>query len=90
MPVSRPGPIVVDASVLAANGTTIDRLARQELAARRRGRQIVLRDASVELARLISFAGLESVLRIEPRGKAEQREEPLGVEEEGQLADPTG
>jgi anti-anti-sigma regulatory factor len=66
MPVC-PGLIVVDASSLAPTATTIDQIARQFLEARRRGRRIRLRGASVELERLIRFAGLAEVLRIEPR-----------------------
>ena len=34
------------------------------------------------------FAGLEDVLLLEPLGEAEQREQPLRVEEERQLGDP--
>jgi hypothetical protein len=83
-----PAGIVVDAAVLAPTGATVDRLARQQLAARRAGRHIRLRGASVDLERLIAFAGLDRVLCVEPRGQAEQREEPLGVEKERQLLDP--
>jgi anti-anti-sigma regulatory factor len=87
MPVC-PGLIVVDASSLAPTAATIDRIARQHLDARRRGGRIRLRGASVDLERLIQLAGLAEVLRIEPRRQPEQREEPLGVEKERQLADP--
>ena len=44
--------------------------------------------AEPELRELASFAGLTGVLRLEPRRQAEEREEPLGVEEERQLHDP--
>ena len=83
-----PAGIVVDAAVLAADGAALDLLARRQLAARRMGRHVLLREPSPALRRLIAFAGLEQVLRVEPRRQAEQREEPLGVEEEGQLLDP--
>ena len=83
-----PARIVVEAAVLAADGATLDLLARRQLAARRIGRHVLLRDPSPALRRLIAFAGLEQVLRVEPRRQAEQREEPLGIEEEGQLRDP--
>jgi anti-anti-sigma regulatory factor len=83
-----PARIVVEAAVLAADGATLDLLARRQLAARRIGRHLLLRDPSPALRRLIAFAGLEQVLRVEPRRQAEQREEPLGIEEEGQLLDP--
>jgi anti-anti-sigma regulatory factor len=90
MSMAQPDPagMVVDAAVLAANGATLDLLARRQLAARRMGGHILLHDPSPALRRLIAFAGLEQVLRLEPRGQAEQREEPLGVEEERQLLDP--
>ena len=83
-----PAGIVVDAAVLQADVATLDLLARRQLAARRMGRHVLLRDPSPALRRLIAFAGLDEVLRVEPRGQAEQREEPLGVEEERQLLDP--
>ena len=88
MPVC-PGLIVLDASSLPPTGATIDLLAREQLAARRRGRLLRLRGAAVDLERLIQAVGLGEVLRIEPRWEAEQREEPAGVEEERQLPDPT-
>jgi anti-anti-sigma regulatory factor len=87
MPVC-PGLIVLDASSLAPTGATIDLIARQHLDARRRGGRIRLRGASVDLERLIQLAGLAEVLRVEPRRQSEQREEPVGVEEERQLPDP--
>jgi hypothetical protein len=83
-----PGPLVVDARTLTPDGATIDRLARLQLAARRLGRRVLLRDPSADLRNLIGFAGLEDVLRVEPRREAEEREEPLGAEEERQLPDP--
>jgi anti-anti-sigma regulatory factor len=67
MPASKRGPIVVDARRLAPSGATIDRLARKQLSARRRGRRIVVRGASADLERLISLAGLDEVLLLEPR-----------------------
>ena len=82
-----PSAIVVDAGALAADISTVDALARLQLNARRVGRSIRLRDAPSELEELIDFAGLSEVLRVEPRGQAEQREHALGVEEERQLPD---
>ena len=53
------------------------------------GRHVLLRDASPELRRLIALRRASSaMLRVEPRRQAEQREQPLGVEEEGELGDP--
>jgi anti-anti-sigma regulatory factor len=74
----------------------IDRLARLQLEARRRGGRIALTNASPELGELIDLAGLRSVLPcltsvelvVEVSGQAEQREEPRGVEEEGDPAEP--
>jgi hypothetical protein len=66
MPVC-PGLIVLDASSFAPTGATIDLIARQVLHARRRGRRLRLRGASADLERLISFAGLDEVLLLEPR-----------------------
>jgi anti-anti-sigma regulatory factor len=73
---------------LDADAATLDLLARLQLAARRLGIEVRLLDASPELRELVAFAGLNGVLRPEPGRKAEEREEPLGVEEEGQLDDP--
>ena len=66
----------------------VDLLARLQLLARRGGFEIRVRAASPELRELISLAGLDVVLGVEPRREAEEREERLGVEEEGQLGDP--
>jgi ABC-type transporter Mla MlaB component len=73
---------------------TVDALATLLLNARRAGSRVRLRDAPVELRELLAFAGLaEAVpciapLPVEPRGKAEEREEPRRVEEERDPADP--
>jgi hypothetical protein len=82
------GPIVVDASSLAADAGALDLLARLQLAARRLGGHVLLRDPSADLEQLIAFAGLDGVLRVEARRQAEQREQLLGAEEERQLLDP--
>jgi hypothetical protein len=83
-----PTTIVLDASALASDAGTIDALARFQLAARRRGQRLRLRDASGELLDLIAFVGLSDVLRVEPRGQSEEREQLLGAEEERELDDP--
>jgi anti-anti-sigma regulatory factor len=80
---------IVELAVLAdADCVTLDALARLQLAARRVGVELRLCLAEPELRELASFAGLTGVLRLEPRRQAEEREEPLGVEEERQLHDP--
>lgn len=74
---------------------TVDALARLQLAARRLGRSIRLRQASDELQELLSLAGLSDVLPcraellVEAEGQAEEREEARRVEEEGDAADAT-
>ncbi|TMM20708.1 MAG: hypothetical protein E6F97_10135 [Actinobacteria bacterium] len=73
---------------LEADAATLDLLARLQLAARRLGIEVRLLDATPELRELVAFAGLTGVLPFEPEREAEQREEALGVEEEGQLDDP--
>jgi hypothetical protein len=60
---------------------TIDALARLRLAGKRLGFEVRLTPTE-ELLELIELAGLVDVL-----GEPEEREEPLGVEEERQLGD---
>ena len=57
-----PTTIVLDVSALAADGQTIDALARLQLLLRRRGQRLQLRDATEELRKLIAFVGLSAVL----------------------------
>jgi anti-anti-sigma regulatory factor len=66
----------------------LDVLARLQLAAKRRGCDLRVCDASEELCDLIELAGLSDVLRVESRGQAEEWEERLRVEEERELDDP--
>ena len=65
----------------------VEALARLQLAARRKGLDLRLHVVSRELRDLIELAGLTDVLRVEPQRQAEEREERLGVEEEGELGD---
>jgi hypothetical protein len=83
-----PTAFVVDVSVLPPNLGTIDALARLELAAQRRGGRLQLDGTNEPLRELVGFAGLDQVLRVEPGGEPEQREERIGVEEERELDDP--
>ena len=85
-----PSQIVCDVGALAPDVVTVDTLARLQLEARRCGAEIRLRNVSPELGRLLELAGLRDVLRVELEGQAEEREECLGVEEEGELDDPAG
>jgi len=82
------GRIVVDVSALAPDAGTLDLLARIQLTARRLDLDTRLRNAAGELVDLIAFAGLAEVLRVEPGREAEEREQRVGVEEEGELDDP--
>ncbi|HUJ91861.1 MAG TPA: hypothetical protein VLW05_04120 [Gaiellaceae bacterium] len=81
-------PIVCRVDGLAPDAAALDVLARLHLTARRVGLELRFRDASSELLELIEFAGLRGTLRVEPRREPEQREQRLGVEEEGELGDP--
>ncbi len=80
--------IVCDVGPLRPDAVTIDALARLQLAAGRRGREIRLRNASSELRELLELVGLADVLRVETEREAEEREERVGVEEERELDDP--
>lgn len=74
---------------------TVDTLARAQLAARRLGREIRLRNAAPALEELLALAGLQSVLPparrlpVEPQRQAEHREHPCGVQEEADPRDLT-
>ena len=61
--------------------TTVDALSRLCLAGKRLGFEVRLTPTE-ELVELLELAGLVEVL-----WEPEEREEPLGVEEEGQLGD---
>jgi len=66
----------------------IDAIARLQLAARRMGCSLRLREASIELCRLIDLAGLSACLDVEARREAEGLEQ-LGVQEVVDTGDPT-
>lgn len=70
---------------------TVNALARLQLTARRGGSHISVRHAPEGLSDLLALLGLDScvAIRVETGGQSEEREEPRGVEEEGDLADPT-
>ena len=58
----------------------VDVLARAQLAARRSGRRITIRNVGEELRGLLELVGLAGVLAVEPRRQAEALEQ-LGVDE---------
>jgi hypothetical protein len=67
----------------------VDRLARLKVAAQRLGCELRIDGACAELLDLVDLMGLTAVLlRVEPGGKTEEREEAVGVEEEGDPAEP--
>ncbi len=68
--------------------TALDQIARLQLALRREGCELQLRNTNDALLELIGFAGLVDVLRVEVQRESEEGEQPRGVEEKGQLGDP--
>ena len=82
-----PKPIVIDVHSTAPDLCTVDDLARLQLAARRAGCSILLRNASAALRELIALVGLVDVLPLEPGRESEVGEE-LGVQEVVQPGDP--
>ena len=66
---------------------TVEALARLRLAARRTGLDLRLHVFSRELRELIELTGLSEALGVEPGREPEEREQRLGVEEEGELGD---
>lgn len=80
--------VVLDLRAIAdPDAVTVDAMARLHLTVRRLGKGIRFRDACREIHRLVALTGLADVLLldpspIEPRRKAEQREQARGVEEE--------
>lgn len=77
-------------AVTDADLGTIDALARLQLTSRRLGCRMGVRNAPAGLRDLLALAGMQQVfrLRVEASGEAEEREEPLGVQEECDPADP--
>jgi anti-anti-sigma regulatory factor len=77
--------VVCDAGGLGPPGLdAVELLARLELAARRAGGRIRLRDPDPALLALLDLVGL----RFQVEGETEQGEPPLGVEEEVEPCDP--
>ena len=58
----------------------VNALARAQLAARRRGHRVTIRNVGEELRRLLDLVGLAGVLAVEPRRQPELGEQ-LGVDE---------
>ena len=81
--------IYLDCRSSPSDAAELDRIARLHLALRRQGYELRLTSPSSSLLELIAFCGLARVLRVEPSGEAEEREQPRRVEEEGELGDPS-
>ena len=83
-------------AVVSPDAVTVDALARLQLVARRVGRRVLLLHAGRDLLDLLDLMGLANVvplcgdLSLEPRREAEQREEPCGVEKEGDPGNASG
>lgn len=94
--VRQPGALVVcdAAAIVDATIGTVEALARLRLTARRLGADLRIRHVPPPLRHLLALTGLEEV--VEPGGasalelqrQAEEREEPLYIEEVGDTADP--
>jgi hypothetical protein len=82
-----PKPIVIDVNSIAPDLVSVDDLARLQLAARRAGRSIQLRNASEALRALIALVGLVDVLPLEA-GRESEGGEQLRVQEVVQPRDP--
>ena len=89
------GVVVCEVGALAhPDAVTVDALARLQIMTLRLGRSVRLRHASGELRELLDLMGLGDVvppcarLRRRLRRQTEQREQSLGVEEEGHPSDP--
>ena len=81
--------VILDCAQLAdLSAATVDQLARECLASRRRGCECRLANATDELVGLIDLVGLAEVLGVEPGRQPEKREQPLCVEEEGEFGNP--
>jgi hypothetical protein len=68
---------------------TVGALARMQLNAWRAGSHVELANAGPGLLELLDLAGLAEVLLGEGQRQPEQREQARGVEEEGELDDPS-
>jgi hypothetical protein len=73
--------VACDVSALAAEVAAIEALARLALLARRLGCPLRLRRPSPQLRELVELCGLREALGVERQGQAEEREQPLGLQE---------
>lgn len=68
---------------------TVDAIARLTLAARQDRIRLRFENAPPCLAGLLGLCGLSELLGLEPGRQTEAREEACGVEEEGNVRDPS-
>jgi ABC-type transporter Mla MlaB component len=81
--------VACDVSALAAEVAAVDALARLALVARRLGCPLTVRRVSRELQDLVELCGLSDALGVWRNGReAEEREEPVDVEERVDPDDP--
>ncbi|WP_224058465.1 STAS domain-containing protein [Streptomyces kanamyceticus] len=84
------GDVICDVTdVTTADMSTVDAIARLQLAARRAGGRIRLRNPTPALLALLGLVGLVELLGlvVEMEGHAEQREPPRGVQEAVEAGD---
>jgi hypothetical protein len=74
----------------ASDMAVLDALARLVLAARTLGLELRLAQAPIEFLELVALAGLAEALGLQGRREPEQREQPLGIEEEGEFGHAAG
>ena len=67
----------------------VDYIARLNLDLKRSGRRLCLAQPSSELVELIRLLGLAETLDVEVERQPEEREQPIRLEEEGELRDLT-
>lgn len=85
--------LTCDVTDLVVDLRTLDGLARLQLTVRRLGVELRYEGAPERLTELAALVGLDDVLPfrrgsgVEPRRQPEEREQPLGVEEEHDAAD---
>ena len=82
------GTVTLNCAQLDSSIAAVDHIARLRLCMRRGGYELGLANVSDELRRVIELAGLADCLGVEMQRQSEEREEPGGVEKEGDLADP--
>ncbi len=82
-------PVVLDcSSITQSDLTTVEHIARLQLCLKRGGCELGLYEPDEELRALLALAGLSGVLGVQVQRQTKKREEPGGVEEEGELPDP--